>query len=1125
MGPTDPEEEFTEYPRTRYIIARLAPAPEDESDRDAEIDATENENYEVTEDGSETSEEDARPALINAFEPSSMGLSFLIDPAVQTVSLEISWGDYRRVRNESGHHVWRRTPRRGRVMGVPVATRGPLRPIPLSSVRASEIGVVVEDLDESDVTIEGTVHEVAGYRAVSLFLVNRRRKAAAADREKDERWLYQAELEVRTDGNGDFVAREAATEGVVIEDGELATLELTYRDAPTLAVGHGVAAGWSAPHGYPARCDVVWTEHVPGFEVANMVPTEEGVEGAELDMRALSRISSRRIAEALDPLIARYEDWIGDTTATAGQPPISTVPSLRDAAAASIAHCRTAAARMRVGLRLLESDPQAFEAFRFANRAMWDQRVHSRWAEENRGRGTVEGAPGDFDIPRNRRWRPFQIAFILMTIGGLVDERSPDREFVDLLWFPTGGGKTEAYLGLAAFTLALRRLRGDRHGLSSQAGVSIIMRYTLRLLTVQQFQRAAALICACEAIRVDDEASWGSEPFSIGLWVGQGTTPNSYADSVKALSALNQGKRPRAGSPVQLLSCPRCGTTLSTPRRDRPPRVEPRTYLPDDERKRTVIACTNPTCEFSRRRSGNRGLPVVVVDEEIYRVRPSLLIATVDKLARMPFRGEIQSLFGARSGYSPTYGHLTILHDGKVEGRKVRDEQPAPNLLPPELVIQDELHLISGPLGTMVGIYEAALDFLSGVEADGARVRPKVIASTATIRRAQHQVRQLYGRQLGIFPAGGIDASDSFFAQERAIDPSDDRTAGRLYVGLNAPGSSAKTLLVRTYSVLLATAQAEIDADPEAADGFGTLVGYFNTLRSLGGARRLVDDDIGIYLYYLAQARGLARRHAPLEAQELTSRRASHEIPALLSRLEQRFPRLGSGWPIDVLLATNMVSVGVDIARLGLMVVSGQPKTAAEYIQATSRVGRTTPGLIVTMYSWASARDLSHYERFRSYHSALYRHVEAISVTPFSSRALDRALPAVFSAMARLGDEKLAPPLGASHFDPADEHSERLREMLVGRASEIVGPLEAEKVRQRLLALGDEWGNLARDPVRYSWINTSQAPPNNQRVLIRTLGSDEEGIWDVPSSLREVEAPSAFFLLDDEAAPPSEDRK
>ena len=684
--------------------------------------------------------------------------------------------------------------------------------------------------------------------------------------------------------------------------------------------------------------------------------------GAVLDMKALAEADSGAVAcEMIGPLVTQYGAWIDGLEGELDRPDICEDPCLRDAASFSVETCRDTAGRLRAGLELLGSDREVAEAFRFANHAMWDQRIHSIWAAENRKAGRVSGVASDHDRPGNRSWRPFQMGFILLNLVGMADQASPDRRLVDLLWFPTGGGKTEAYLGLVAFAIALRRLRGDRQGLDAGAGVSAIMRYTLRLLTVQQFQRAAALIAACEVIRRGDEDRWGQEPFQIGLWVGRATTPNTFDESVAALDAIREGKKPKDGSPVQLVSCPRCGAKL-VDERGKPLR---HTYMADRTAQRTRVYCTNSeSCEYSGASSWLRGIPVVVVDEEVYRACPALVVATVDKFARMPFKGETQSLFGLRDRYSATYGHVTEAHGDRVGGRVLRDAVPAPRLLPPDLIVQDELHLISGPLGTMVGLYETAVDYLSTLRLEGKRrIGAKIIASTATIRRASQQVRRLYARDVAMFPPHGLRAGDSFFAQELEVDERDDATAGRLYVGINAPGSSTKTLLVRVYSVLLAAAQGEIDRNPGAADPYGTLVGYFNSLRALGGAKRLVEDDVALTrLKYLARQRGLARRYVGTP-EELTSRIDSWRIPNLLKALDRSFPRGTANWPLDVPLATNMISVGVDIDRLGLMVVTGQPKTTAEYIQASSRVGRQHPGLVVTMYNWLGVRDLSHYEK------------------------------------------------------------------------------------------------------------------------------------------------------------------
>ena len=1115
MGPSAPDEVIHEYPTNRYIVGRLAPARSGEDDADAAIPSSENDTLGVGSGNSEDGDDDAPPPLIIGFSPSSFGLSFLIDASLTELKVEVSWGDYRREKGETDKGFgWRRYERKGIVEGIPVGTVGKLPRITLSPApfAANPSGVHVLGIDDLEVVLEGVIHEFSGYRAVSLFLVNRRTKGDLNDRSKDERWIFQPRLFVTTSAASPFfVAKDFRAEQPSIDDdGEAAINALLYRHSREFATGHGVATGWNAPTAGGRRTTAVFTEFVPQSEVAQLIAPGERTGGAVLDMKLLAEATSgKQLKEYLEPMVSEYESWMAALERASQDSAIEGDMQLRDAALGNVARCKECAKRIRSGLDLLSQDDQVFDAFRFANSTMWDQRIHSLWAATNRKKGALTGELSNFDKPSNRTWRPFQMGFILLNLCGLSDEESEDRRRVDLLWFPTGGGKTEAYLGLSAFTIALRRLRGDRHGMHCGAGVSIIMRYTLRLLTVQQFQRAAALICACELVRRRDPKKWGSEPIRIGVWVGSGTTPNTFADSQKVLEEISDGKRPRSGSPVQLVSCPRCGTSLvdnkGAPLKD--------TYVVDRSAQRTLIWCCNDSCTFNAAMSNRHGLPVVVVDDELYRTCPSLVVATVDKFARIPFKGESRALFGLRDRHSATYGHISAAHGDKVGGKKLSDAHPVVRLMPPELIIQDELHLISGPLGTMVGLYETIVDYATSVkDTNSSRISAKIISSTATIRRAAQQTHQLYGgRSLSIFPPSGISASDSFFARELEIDPDRDANAGRLYVGINAPGSSTKTLLVRVYSILLAAAEAELQSDASAADPYGTLVGYFNSLRALGGAKRLVEDDVHVRLKYLSKQRSLSSRKI-FEPHELTSRINSWDIPSLLKRLDIAFPRGSTDYPVDVLLATNMISVGVDIDRLGLMVVTGQPKTTAEYIQATSRVGRKFPGLVVTMYNWMGARDLSHYERFTSYHSALYRYVEAISVTPFSSRALDRGLRGVFAGLVRLFGERMASEASAQNFSSTNNSTTDVIRMIVDRAALLVGKENAALVETRLLSHRDEWARLAEGLLMYRWLEDSRKPTNNSRVLLRTAGTDNEGEWPTPGSLREVESTAAFFL-------------
>jgi hypothetical protein len=629
MGPSEPHETISEYPTTRYISGRLAPARAADDDADAAINDTENDTLGVGTGDDEEGDEDASPPLTIAFNPSSFGLSFLVDPLVKNLRVLVSWGDYKRVKDDRGT-VWRRQPREAVVDGLPVDVPGAIRQIVLSSSGTNSPGVIVTGVDDPEITVDGVVHDFGGYRAVSIFLVNRRTKGELGNRSKDERWIYQPKLIITTaDGSPAFVAKDFhAAPTTADDDGETAVNALLYRHAREFATGHGVAVGWEKPAEGVQRTTAVFTDFIPEYEVPLLIAPSTRASGATLDMRALAGAATPEdVVGFLSPLAKSYEDWVAATEKTSLAANIQGEGQLRDAARENIKRCVEGARRIRAGLELLGRDVHVFAAFRFANRAMWDQRIHSLWASENRKRGQLLGSARDFDKPENRTWRPFQMGFILLNLVGIADETSTDRQLVDLLWFPTGGGKTEAYLGLSALALALRRLRGDRHGMHAGAGVSIIMRYTLRLLTVQQFQRAAALICACELVRRGDPPMWGREPFRVGVWVGRGTTPNKFSESQKALEDLKDGKKPREGSPIQLVSCPRCGTALlnekGTP--------ESNTYVLDTQRQRTLIWCPNRACEFCADQSDRDGLPVVVVDDEIYRTCPSLVVGTVDK--------------------------------------------------------------------------------------------------------------------------------------------------------------------------------------------------------------------------------------------------------------------------------------------------------------------------------------------------------------------------------------------------------------------------------------------------------------------------------------------------------------
>jgi hypothetical protein len=1065
------------------------------------MDAAEDEAFESEEADEQA---DGLSPTSASLDPSSIGLSLAIDTEAPNISVRLSWGEYTKLEKE---------PDVGIDPDDLVERDDDDQPSPNRKQRKTyewkrthhEITEVLEvrptdRLEERKlspgVAMQWVARALPGAVVFSIFLLNAR-EAPNDKRPEDTDWIYQPTIEVITEPAA-IVARDSIAQ-TPDPDPDVASADLIYRLRRELATGHGVSADWELASGAVDRASRAWTQVIPHREVAIVSPAGAGV--PPLSMDALGEADGDGVASLLTPLAAAYEAWICDREGEIS----SIVQPHRQVGGDHLALARDALGRMTEGIEFLRTNEPARLAFNFANRAM---ALQLRKAATVKARRRKEVQPQTDPL-----WRPFQMGFILQCIASLGDPAHPDREIADLLWFPTGGGKTEAYLGLTAFTLAYRRLREDPEGFEPGAGTAVLMRYTLRLLTIQQFQRALTLLCACEQLRIGEPAIWGEERFTIGLWVGLGATPNSYADSSDAIKDLRDDKIVYGGSPYQVLYCPWCGEDLT-----------PFQYTCEDELERTLVHCAEPACEFSGANS-EFGLPVLVVDEEIYRNPPSVLLATVDKFAQMPWNGRIQALFGRVERKCDRHGYLTrVEHDHPATHRATRGYpasavRPCLRLAPPELIIQDELHLISGPLGTLVGIYELAVQALCTRELAGTTLRPKVVASTATIRRAKRQMEGLFGLDVAVFPPLGLEADRSFFAEP--ANPT--ASPGRVYVGVFAPGKSVKTSLVRVYAALLSRAQVEYEADPSpASDSYMTLVGYFNSLRELGGALRLVEDDVPARLRVLRR-RGFGPARRLYENQELTSRIPSSKIPERLQQLDRTFAKRETGaYPIDILLASNMLSVGVDIDRLGLMVVSGQPKTSAEYIQATSRVGRKHPGLIVEVFNWIRPRDTSHYERFRHYHDTFYRHVEATSVTPFSARARDRALPAVLTSYVRLADDVSAPERAAASFRQDNASAERISRIIEQRAFDATNREDVlAETQLQLSNLIDEWDSYAADDdpqlvyTRSGFGNPKTSPTrlNLLRALEQRGGG---GIWTAARSLREVE-PEVDVVLRDEA--------
>ncbi|WP_338501526.1 helicase-related protein [Sphingomonas kaistensis] len=1026
-----------------------------------------------TDDRSEESDQDVEPAFV--FLPSTMGISFLVETEGD-LEVEVEWATYEGVtlrgystnsRSEEGQTLWFRRPTR--------------RTLELDRESLLTVQQQRKTLVEESGKATLVLHVMSRHwstspttRLVTITLMN-----ASESEPRNEACFFQCGFQVRPLRGSRILPYAERSEE--LSDAEELSLRLLYRHRPIYAVGHGCAADWETAE--EGEVNAVRTEVMPVHEQAPILPRDQ-IAGVDLSMGRLAEGTVDQIVASCTSLAAAYAAWIDERRDELQSDP-SLSAALQQVASQHLDNCLACLERMKDGIAILNSDADALDAFKLMNRAMVEQRAHYALSSEAElRRGWIEATGGYApertysapEYPYSTAWRPFQLAFVLMNLAPFTEPKGAARDLVDVIWFPTGGGKTEAYLGLAAFSILHRRLVDP-----ANAGTTVLMRYTLRLLTTQQFQRAASLICALELIRRKDPESFGTEPITIGLWLGSGVTPNRNKEAVSDLAKLGQGE---GDNRFIVLSCPWCGIDMGPREFGRKTRVFG--YEPQANPAQVRFRCEDPGCDFN----SHAGLPLEVVDERIYASPPTMIIGTVDKFAMMPWQPDARKIFGLDA-----------------------DKQ----VTPPDLVIQDELHLIAGPLGSMVGHYETVIDELCTGRIDGRRVGPKVIASTATIARAVEQVKSLYNRPAVLFPPQGLRAGESYFAQERKD------VCGRLYVGvLGSALSSHVVAQIRTVSALLqAPALLAKPACEPVSDAFRdpywTLMCYFNSLRELGRAATLIQADIREYLNAVWDRIGLradllgdgakSLRRFINRDEELTSRLRSSEIPGTLQKL---FTGLPSPATVDMCLATNMIQVGLDVPRLSVMTIVGQPKTASEYIQASSRVGRdkNKPGLVVTNYNPFKPRDRSHFESFRSYHENVYRHVEPTSVTPFAVPVSERAIHALAVTLARYRVPELlqSPQAGIS---PSTR--EMIRDVIGTRAA-AVSPEDARVALEKLddfLDLWDRWR-----PQSYGdFIGSSENEP-----LLWPAGKsppDEEWKYTKPTmaSMRNVDAESEAVLI------------
>lgn len=1150
------EEILKVNPTQRYGVGVIYPQDTDTSESTEVINDSDNENSSIEEVKIEQAsplksvcdkDQDFDISLTNTLAPSAIGISFLAEPTkLNDLEFTIEGAFYEdfkasMVAEGKGYKEiwWYRVPFNLSI-SISIERLFPFFKINLASV--------CNDLPNEYLKgfyLEGLVRKHQNNLLFTVSLVNRNTCSSFMDKNRSS--LFQSTLRVQIPDSVKAIL--PYPEPITGTSDDISNL-LLYRNSPVFSRGHGVATDWDAPaYKEVTKVSEVYTTSLPSFETPSVSADIELSDGSPLsiEMKELSKIENNSVGDVqLKTMINSYDSWIEQQSSLKDK---IEQPELRDKAQEHIESCISILGRMKEGYRLIKSCQNVKQAFQLTNLAMYEQQKHA----PKRLRKVVFDENGHAHISTPYKdnealgkWRPFQIGFLLMCLKGASEKSSNERDNVELIWFPTGGGKTEAYLGLTAFTLLFQRIvYGEK-----AEGVQAIMRYTLRLLTAQQLQRAATLICCLEVIR--DKQGLQGQPFSVGLWVGGSNTPNkrkSALTNLKKLKSNVKSSRP-FDNPFLLDRCPYCAAQLGVVKNKNKQEVVG--YKASRQHQSVIFTCTDSKCHF------HNFIPVTVIDEDIYENRPSLVIGTVDKFAMLAWQPRIRSLFGIGT-----------------EGERVSE--------PPQLIIQDELHLISGPLGSMVALYEPLIEKLCSYEVDGKIVKPKIVCATATTKGYREQILSIYGRSnVTLFPAPGLSAEDSYFSKYQR-DDSGNLLPGRKYVGVCAPGlGSILTTQVRTQSALLF---APNKVEVEDRDPWVTLLSFYNSIRELGGALTLFQSDIAGYL--LEQKRRYPRDILPrkfLNGRELTSRLKDDEIPKAITELEtsvntsilteqlyqeikielsklvgkyqelephtssiinsidlnkriklnhyhdlecisnflrskdsklpnssKKFYELCLNYYVkSFCLASSIIEVGVDIDRLAVMSIIGQPKTTAQYIQVSGRVGRRVPerpGLVVTIYNNSKPRDKSHYEDFRGYHQRLYAKVEPSSVTPFSRPALERGLAAITIAALR--------QLSPIDTDPENVDISLLQKW-IGEFIDLrrlaMSDDELMDVKSSLNKLLSSWPQRVKSFNEWGTLNFNGEVQQNDLLYPLGKNGDVQGKLPCPTSMRNVDGESSMWI-------------
>lgn len=967
------------------------------------------------------------------------------------------------------------------------------------------------------------------------------------------------------------------------------TTAFIYEQFKDFAIGHGCSVKWSK-QGEPLKVE---TEYLPSCETPDIDPIPrdksrdalkdknggfvsplflENSKSQEFKwLSVFSDASDTEIIKGLFDFVDSYGSWIELKRQDEKYKGIYSGIAKQE-----LDKCEDDYLRMKKNIQDFLSgnnNREKLDSFRLMNAAMFMQLWHSVKTKEDEVNSFINDEEFEhfnflfyreiaddklFSKTESAGWRAFQLAFILLNLDGIFKPENDvnwdkRNNWVDLVWFPTGGGKTEAYLGLIALTIIYRRKEFKEKG----GGTAAIMRYTLRLLTMQQFQRATLVVMALELIRRWGNFELGDEPINIGLWVGKNSIPNSNIDLIYEYEhKLNLKKENR----IPFNNCPWCNSEIKGETKE------------DTEASSSVynqnkvhLKCTNQKCSFSfglgrisRKRQDQGPIPVCLSDETIYQHPPALLFGTVDKFAQLAHKVNGQN--NGRNADS-----RRIFGTGNWETGKPQD-----GYLPPDLIIQDELHLLLGPLGSAVALFESAVDQLCTRE-DG--TRPKIISSTATTRNTPLQIAALFDRKVNLFPKPGVECDDSFFAfYKRRFKRIEDKTpeylSKRKYIGVLPTGRTQIWMQMRLAAIIM-THRAifelkelgenhPIDFESykdfeKAMDYYHTTISYFNSLKEVGKTQSQVQT------YILKELRRVFSRvvrpqklmhslytYGPIQESELTGRLSGEEVKNELKSVEtkweakKRFANLEEGElvrgkiPPEFVVATNMISVGIDVSRFSTIIMNSMPRNTAEYIQASSRVARNDYGLVLTVHHPFRARDISHYEKFIEFHEKMYSYVEPISITPFTQKAVERYMGLYLATMLR-HRTRFTERLSASDISTISETElfdiiSELTDYFEGRKarmntydtliSNLIKEENVEQIKRWIKEAFSEWkeesNRTLEDNKTFVFNNKSARSTPPQEQLYVDIEEYEGNIhskkWQVPMSLRVIEPESAIKI-------------